>query len=124
MFLVDDHPLIRQVLTQFLNAEPSLVVVGEATSAEEALVTLRGIAPDVILVDFSLPGMDGAELIRQLHVTHPDAHCLMVSSYDALRYVDASLAAGAHGYVVKDDPNLLIRAIAKVLDGHIAVELG
>ncbi len=124
MFIVDDHPLIRRVLARFLNAEPSLKVVGEAESAEEALTLLDGSAPELILVDFSLPGMDGAELVKRLCVSHPDTFFLMISSHNARRYVELSLAAGADGYVVKGDPEVLLEAIARVLDGHTVVELG
>lgn len=125
VFLVEDHPLIRRVLTKFLNAEPSLVVVGEARSGEEALITLDRLEPEIILVDFSLPGMNGAELIERLRATtHPHARYLVISSHDARRYVDLSLTAGAHGFVSKGNPDVLVRAISRVLDGHTVVELG
>lgn len=122
--IVEDHPLVRRVLKRLLNEEPSLAVVGDAGSAEDALVVLAGTSPDVVLVDFSLPGMNGAELIEQLQRTHPEARCLAVSSYDENYYVDSALAAGARGYVVKGEPDVLLHAIAEVLKGHTVIELG
>jgi DNA-binding NarL/FixJ family response regulator len=74
------------------------------------------------LVDFSLPGMNGTELIRQLVRAHPDTPCLMVSSHHERFHVDAALAAGARGYVLKGEPDALLRAIAGVLRGEIVVE--
>jgi DNA-binding NarL/FixJ family response regulator len=123
VFVVEDHPLVRRALKRLLSEDPSLEVVGEATSAEDALVVLSDMQSDIVLMNFSLPGMNGVELIRQLRRSYPEMRCLMVSSHHERYYVDAALAAGAHGYVLKDDPEMLLRAVAGVLRGETVVEL-
>lgn len=122
VFIVDDHRLVRRALRAVLAFEPTVEVVGEAASAEEALACLDGHKPDISLVDFSLPGMNGTALIRQLSRTHPSMACLMVSSHHEQLYVSAALAAGARGYVLKGDSDILVRAITGVLRGEIVVE--
>lgn len=122
VFIVDDHPLIRRALRQVLSLEPTLSVVGEAVSGEDALSQLDGGLPDLFLVDFSLPGMDGTQLIRKLVKQYPDAYCIVVSSHHEPFYAKLSLSAGAHGYVTKGDPDVLVGAISRVLRGEIVVE--
>lgn len=102
--------------------EPTLAVVGEAASAEDALAKLGDKAPDLCLIDFSLPGVNGAELIRRLSRTYPDTRRLMVSCYHEQFYIDAALTTGARGFVLKGEPEVLLRAIAGVLRGEIVVE--
>lgn len=121
IFIVDDHPLIRRVLKQVLNLEPTLSVVGEAVSGEDTLRQLGGQRPDLFLIDFSLPGMDGAELVRKLTERVPDVPCLVVSSHHEPLYVKLALDAGACGYVLKGDPDVLVSAIERVLKGEIVV---
>lgn len=121
IFIVDDHPLIRRALHRLLDLEPGLVTVGEAASAEDALEQLAHNPPDLLLVDFSLPGMDGAQFVRAFGRQHPGVRCLVVSSHHETPYVDAALAAGAHGYVTKGDVAALVGAIHRVLGGEIVV---
>jgi len=122
IFIVDDHPLIRRVLKQVLDLEPTLSVVGEAMSGEDTLLHLNGQLPDLFLIDFSLPGINGAELVRKLTAKYPGVSCLVVSSHQEPFYVKLALDAGAHGYVIKGDPDVLIGAIERVLRGEIVVE--
>lgn len=122
VFIVDDHPLVRRALGRLLGLEPGLRVVGEAASAEEALAQLGENLPDLLLVDFSLPGVDGAELVRRLGRTHPGVCCLVVSSHHEALYVQAALAAGARGYVTKGDADGLTLAIRRVLAGEVVVQ--
>jgi len=124
IFIVDDHPLIRRVLRQVLCLADAFDVVGEAVSGEDALEQLSGQAPDLILVDFSLPGMDGAELVRQLTEKHPHLCCIVVSSHHEPLYAKLALDAGASGYVTKGDPEALIGAIGRVLNGETVVDTG
>lgn len=124
IFIVDDHPLIRRVFKQVLDLEPSFVVVGEAVSAEDALQQLECAAPDLCLIDFSLPGMDGAELIRKLSWTRPGLLCMVVSSHHEPLYAKLALEAGACGFVTKGDPDVLLSAITRVLRGEVVVENG
>ena len=124
IFIVDDHPLMRRALHRLLNLEPSLTTIGEATSAEDALeqLALPDAPPDLMLVDFSLPGMDGAQFVRQFGEQHPGVHCLVLSSHHEPPYVNAALSAGAHGYVTKGDATALVGAIHRVLGGEIVVQ--
>lgn len=124
IFIVDDHPLIRRVLRQVLDLEGAFDVVGEAVSGEDALEQLDGQAPDLILVDFSLPGMDGVELVRRLTEKHPRLCCIVVSSHHEPLYARLALDAGACGYVTKGDPEALIGAIGRVLNGETVVDTG
>ncbi len=122
IFIVDDHPLMRRALHRLLNLEPGLVTVGEAASAEDALLQLAHDPPDLMLVDFSLPGMDGAQFVRAFGERHPGVHCLVLSSHHEPPYIDAALSAGAHGYVTKGDATALVGAIHRVLGGEIVVQ--
>lgn len=124
IFIVDDHPLIRRVFKQLLDLEPSFVVVGEAVSGEDALRQLECAAPDLCLIDFSLPGMNGTELIRKLSRTRPGLLCMVVSSHHEPLYAKLALEAGASGFVTKGDPDVLLGAIARVLRGEVVVENG
>lgn len=124
VFIVDDHPLIRKVLAHALTCQPDLEVVGVAASAEEALEALAALSPHLALVDYSLPGMNGVDLIRQLRRTHPDTCSVMCSSHHEPFYIDAALGAGACGYVVKGEPDALLQAISNVLAGHTTVQKG
>jgi DNA-binding NarL/FixJ family response regulator len=121
VFIVDDHPLIRSVLTQVLNQEPHLQVVGVAESAESALENLAESSPDLLLVDYSLPDMNGAELIKRLSHTQPELPCLILSSWHAPAFIKTALDAGASGYVVKGDPDALVDAMNRVLVGEKGV---
>lgn len=122
IFIVDDHPLMRRALHRLLSLEPGLTLVGEAASAEEALTRLEGDPPDLLLIDFSLPGMDGAQFVRTLGRRHPGVCCLVISSHHETLYVNAALAAGAHGFVTKGDATALVGAIHRVLGGEIVVQ--
>lgn len=123
VFIVEDHPLVRGALKQLLAQEPSLEVTGEAASAESALDMLEGGCPDVMLVDFSLPGMDGVELVRKLSQSHPGVRCLMVSAHHEQFYVDQALEAGASGYIVKgSDIAVIPLAITRVMHGEVVIE--
>lgn len=121
VFIVDDHPLIRKVLTQILNQEPHLEVVGSAVSAEDALENLAEALPNLMLIDYSLPGMNGAELVKRVSHTYPQLPCLILSSWHAPSYIKTALEAGASGYVVKGDPEALINAMNRVLAGEKVV---
>ncbi len=122
LYIVDDHPLMRKVLSQTLNRTNDLSVIGSAPSAEAALEELSQLEPDLVLVDYSLPGMNGVELIKRLQKSHPRTPCLLISSWQERVLIDAALAAGARGYVVKSDPDILLQAINDVLEGHVVVK--
>lgn len=118
VFIVDDHAVIRSLLAQYIGTEPGLRVCGTAASGAEALERLGEVACDLALVDITMPGMDGIELVRHLRSQHPGLACLMLSSHIARAYVEAALEAGASGYTTKEEPDALIEAIWRVLRGE------
>ena len=121
LFLIDDHDTMRQALARFLNGEPGLNVCGEATSGKEGLERLKVLAPDLVLVDVSMPDMNGIEFVAALHDAQPALRCLMVSAHAQKEYVSAALKAGARGYVMKEDPLDVLAAIYQVIGGGVYV---
>ncbi len=120
--LVDDHPLMRKGLARTIEAEADLNVVGQMDSAEEALEALDDLAPDLAVVDISLPGMSGLELIKHLQSRFSDLATLVVSRHDESLYAERCIRAGAKGYVMKQEAgDVIVQAIRKVLDGRIFV---
>lgn len=118
VFIVDDHEVIRGLLSEYIGTEPGLRVCGTAASGAEALERIGQAPCDLALVDITMPGMDGIELVRRLRARRPDVACLMLSSHISQRYVEAAIEAGAHGYTTKEEPDLLIEAIWRVLRGE------
>jgi two-component system NarL family response regulator len=98
----DDHPLIRAGLVSFLATEPGLEVVGEAGDGEEALEKYHALRPDVVLMDLSMPVMDGFAATRAIVEEYPDAKIIMLTTYGGDEDIHRSLDAGAVGYLVKD----------------------
>lgn len=120
ILLVDDHPLLRQGIAQILEAEPDLEVVGQASDAEEALSVFDQIAPDLVVTDISLPGMNGLELLKNVLTLHPTLPVLVVSRHDEELYAERAVRAGARGYVSKlAAGDELVIAIRRVLRGGI-----
>lgn len=109
---------MREMLVLFLDLEPDLDICGTAPSAEQAINVLPGLACDLVLVDVSLPGMSGIDLVKQLKDTGYDQPLLMVSGHEDRLYVEESAKAGASGYVMKGFPEDILEAIDQVLDGR------
>jgi DNA-binding NarL/FixJ family response regulator len=122
IFVVDDHPIVRQGLVQLICSERDLVVCGEGEDAYEALRAIRRTKPDLVLLDISLKGSDGIELLKELRAGGDDTHVLVLSMHDETLYADRSLRAGARGYIMKHEaPQVLLTAIRLVLKGEIYV---
>jgi DNA-binding NarL/FixJ family response regulator len=122
VFIVEDHPVFREGLVQILGAEPSLKVCGEAGDAEAALRDISALEPDLVLVDITLPGKSGLDLIKDLRATDRNIKILVVSMHDEAIYADRVLRAGGDGYVMKqEDPEEIVRAVQDVLAGRIYV---
>ena len=120
LFLVDDHPLMRRGLALVLGAEPDFEVVGQADSAEEALSRLSGLEADVALVDVSLPGMSGLELVKHLAATKPALRVLVVSRHDEALYAERAVRSGAKGYLSKlEADTAVVGAVRHVVRGGI-----
>ena len=118
VLIADDHPLFRFGLRARLGAEPDLAVVGEAGSGEEALDLAADLAPDVVLMDLNLPGMNGIEATRLLRVRAPAIAVLVVTMFED-DSVFAAMRAGARGYLLKDaDAEETVRAIRAVANGE------
>ena len=122
VYLVDDHPIVRQGLIKLIEQEEGLEVCGEAGRVSEALPAIRELDPDVILVDISLEDSNGLELIKLIDDLGLQIPMLVLSMHDESLYAEHALRAGASGYVMKQAAsNTLIQAIEKVMDGEIYV---
>jgi DNA-binding NarL/FixJ family response regulator len=119
VFIVEDHEAVRWVLRKFIQLSPDLSLCGEASSAEDALAQIPDSRPQLVLVDVSLPGMNGIELIRILHKKYPDMLLLVLSGHDESVYAIMALRAGARGYAMKGETEKLREAIRCVLNGDI-----
>lgn len=120
VFLVDDHPIVRQGLAQLINHETDLAVVGEGEDAYGALRSIREARPDLVLVDVSLKDSDGIELVKELKSQFSDLPVLVLSMHDESLYTERALRAGASGYIMKQEaPEILLSAIRTVLSGNV-----
>lgn len=120
IFLVDDHPIVRQGLALFIEREPDLMVCGEAEDATSALQAIRESTPDFVILDISLNGRDGLELLKTLRVRHPSLPVLVLSMHDESVYAERSLRAGANGYIMKQEAaDRVITAIRQILGGDV-----
>jgi DNA-binding NarL/FixJ family response regulator len=120
VFLVDDHPIVRQGLALFIDREPDLMVCGEAEDATSALQAIRESTPDFVILDISLDGRDGLELLKTLRVGHPNLPVLILSMHDESVYAERSLRAGANGYIMKQEAaDKVITAIRQILGGDV-----
>lgn len=118
LMLVDDHPLVRDGLRARLEAVPGLVVVAEADGADAALVQAARAAPDLVLMDIGMRGVNGIEATRRLRAAHPAMRVLVLSMFDNPEYVHEAMRAGACGYVLKDSPaEEIVQAIGAVMAG-------
>ena len=122
VFLIDDHPILRQGLAGVLNQQANLSVCGEAGEPAEALSAVERLQPDLALVDLSLRSGDGIELLKDLRVRQPRMLTLVLSMHDEALYAERALRAGARGYVMKQEKvDRLLLAISRVLSGGIYV---
>jgi len=122
ILLVDDHPLTRHGMAQLIGQQPDLVVCGEAGSAEQALQSVQALRPHLVLVDVTLPGKPGLELIKDVTTLHTEVLVLVVSMHDESLYAERALRAGARGYLMKSaGGEELVKAIRQVLSGQVYV---
>lgn len=122
ILLVDDHPIVREGLVQLINAEPDLVVCGEASSGRDAMNLIRSSDVDLALVDISLQDCSGVELIKDIVAVRPTLPCLALSMYDEALYAMRVLRAGGRGYIMKHEvPKKVLGAIRQVLSGNVYV---
>ena len=120
VLIADDHEVVRRGLRTFLEIQDDIVIVGEAADGAAAVAQAEQLAPDVILLDLKMPGVDGVEALRMLRSRGSQARVLVVTSYADLSAVVPAVQAGAVGYVYKDvDPAALASAIRSVHAGHV-----
>ncbi len=118
VLITDDHPIVREGLSRILGASPDMVVVGEAANGIEALRLVETCSPDVVLVDISMPGMSGIDLIHRLRAEHPRLPVLVLSMHKEEQFAVRALKLGAAGYLTKDcAPEQLALAIHRVVAG-------
>jgi DNA-binding NarL/FixJ family response regulator len=116
---VDDHPLFRKGLEELIDSEGSFAVCGEAGNASEGIDVIRRLRPDLAIVDLSLPGANGIELIKNIRAEFPKLPILVLSMHDESLYALRALRAGAEGYVMKHEAMAnVIQAIREVFDGR------
>lgn len=119
LFVVDDHAIVRAGVRMLLNAKDTLEVVGEAESAEEALERAPGLDPHIVLLDLSLPGMNGIEAVRVFKRRLPEVRFIALSMHEDPEYVQGFLEAGGSGYVPKSSlETQLVDAILAVSRGE------
>lgn len=118
ILLVDDHIVVRAGYRRFLEQEPDCQVIGEASSGEEAYLMLQTIAPDVVILDLSMPGQGGLSVLRRMKLRWPLLPVLVFSMHDNLPFVIQALRAGATGYITKSsEPESMVRAVRSVVAG-------
>jgi DNA-binding NarL/FixJ family response regulator len=114
--LCDDHKIVRQGLRQIISGYPDIqILADDIASGEELLQRLRTLEPDLIILDVSLPGRSGLEVLKQVKIFYPDIHVLVLSMYPEDQFAIRMLKAGASGYLHKDsEPDVLIDAIRTI----------
>jgi two-component system nitrate/nitrite response regulator NarL len=117
--LADDHPMCRELFSEFLSQEPDIEVVGQASDGRMALEMTRSLRPDVVVLDISMPVMNGIEAARRISAEMPDVRVIGLSMYDEPDWADAMLKAGASVYLSKDAPaDEMIAAIREHFTGQ------
>ena len=121
ILVIEDHIVFGKALVRLLTEKANVDVVEVVNSGEEALAKLPQLNVDLVLIDVSLPRMNGIQLVSMIHEKFPDLLCLMLSGHLTPFYVKRSLEAGARGYVLKDDINGVLEGVQRVLNGEIYI---
>lgn len=120
VLLIDDHPILRKGLAELINQEPDMTVCGEAEEAPKAFEAVGLLDPDVAVVDISLKGGNGLELIKNVKARYPDLPLLVLSMHDETLYAERALRAGSLGYIMKEEAiTKVLTAIRQVIAGEI-----
>jgi DNA-binding NarL/FixJ family response regulator len=123
VLLVDDHPLVRAGLSTLIDAADDMTVVGEAANGAEAVRACSRVGADVVLMDLSMPVLDGVAATRQLLVDNPTVRVVVLSSFSDRARVRDAISAGAVGYVLKDaGPDEVIAAVRSAAAGHAPLD--
>ena len=123
ILIVDDHEVVRKGVRAYLDTYPDLKVVGEVSSGEEAVQKSEEFAPDIVLMDLILPGIDGVEATRQIKEISPHSQIIVLTSYDQDEYIFPALQAGATSYTLKDMMlDDLVECIYKAVSGEATLD--
>jgi DNA-binding NarL/FixJ family response regulator len=122
VLIVDEHQMFREGIRSRLEKESDIQIVGEANSAQEAILLVEQTNPTVVTLDIRLPDASGIEVARVLRRNYPDVKVLILSAYDYDQYVEASFKIGVEGYLVKDySQNVLIEALHEIAAGGVVI---
>ncbi|MEI9898462.1 MAG: response regulator transcription factor [Chthoniobacter sp.] len=127
ILLIEDHQIVRQGIVQLINQEADMEVCSEAGHANDGLAQIARDKPDVVIVDISLPGMNGIEFLKHLKAQHPNVAAVVLSMHDEALYAERALRAGAFAYVMKkESSDELLMAIRKAREGqfHVSETVG
>ena len=120
VFVIDDHPLLRQGLAMLINQQADMRVCGEAEDMRVAMQCIVQLNPDIIVLDISLKGPDGLEVLKTIRATNPDLPVLVLSMHDEAAYAARAVRARANGYIMKQEATeKVLVAIRRILDGEI-----
>ena len=120
VLLVDDHPIVRQGLALLIDREADLTVCGEADGGFAALQTIADLRPDILVLDISLNGPDGIDLLKMIRFKDPALPVLVLSMHDESTYAERALRAGANGYIMKQEATeKVLTAIRRILRGEV-----
>jgi len=119
VLLADDHSIVRAGLRRIVEESEDMRVIAEAADGREAIEKVHKTSPDIAIIDISMPGLDGLEVISQLKSFYPDLPILILTMHEEGQYVVRAIEAGAMGYITKQSaPEQLVKAIRKVISGH------
>jgi DNA-binding NarL/FixJ family response regulator len=118
IFVVDDHPIVRQGLAQMLNREANLVVCGDAEDASTVLQAIVTIKPDMLIIDISLKGPDGLDLLKNIRARYASLPVLILSMHDESIYAERALRAGANGYIMKHEATEMVLVAVRQILNH------
>ena len=117
VYVVEDHSTLRRLIIEYVNNIAGLKVIGDAATAEDALVDSRQSEADIVMTDLSLPGMSGVDLTRHLCVKNEDRRIIVLSAHNDSYTVQRAFHAGASAYVTKENPDLIEAVVKQVLTG-------
>ncbi len=120
VFIADDHAIVRDGLAALLRTHPDIEIVGTAANSSDALEQVKRLRPRVVILDISIPNMDGIEAARQIRLALPDTAILILSMHSGTQYVVQALEAGARGYLLKESASMEIVAAVRAVDGGSA----
>lgn len=120
VLLVDDHPIVRQGLALLIDREPDLSVCGEAAGAHSAFHAITTLRPDIVVLDISLSGPDGLEVLKEIRTKTASLPVLILSMHDESIYAERAMRAGANGYIMKQEATeKVLVAIRRILQGEV-----